>query len=112
MNTFLDLLVVVSMGLVAAGVAVTALLFLVPNGRVRRVSLYAAAGLGVYLGYVGWRINARGTSGGGLLAVALALVGLGALVLERLWRQEPNRQLIPRIAAAVSVLGGLANAFL
>ena len=109
MNTFLDLLVVVSMGLVAAGVAVTALMFLVPNGRVRRVSLYAAAGLGVYLGYVGWRINALGTSGGGLLAVALALVGL---VLERLWRQEPNRQLIPRIAAAVSVLGGLANAFL
>lgn len=112
MNTFLDLLVVVSMGLAAASVVVLAVLFLVPNERLRRVSLYAAAGLGVYLGYVGWRINTLGTSGGGMLAVALALVGLAALVLERLWRQEPARQFIPRIAAAVSVLGGLANAFL
>lgn len=112
MNTFLDLLVVAAVGLAAAGVLVLALMFLVPNERVRRVCLYAAAGLGAYLGYVGWRINALGTSGGGLLALVLALVGLGALVLERLWRQDPARQLIPRLAAAVSVLGGLANAFL
>lgn len=113
MTTFLDLLVVVAWGLVAAGVLVLAVLFLVKNDRVRRACLYIAAGLGVYLGYVGFRVNAMSDGIGGLLALVLALVGLGAVVLDRFLSREASfRKYIPQLAAAVSVLGGLANAFI
>ena len=113
MTTFLDLLVVVAWGLVAAGVLVLAVLFLVKNDRVRRACLYIAAGLGMYLGYVGFRVNAMSDGIGGLLALVLALVGLGAVVLDRFLSQEASfRKFIPQLAAAVSVLGGLANAFI
>ena len=111
--TFLDLLVIVSGGIIAAGLLTLAAMFLLKSERARRVALYAAAGLGLYLGYVGFRVNAMSDGIGGLLDLVLALVGLGAVVLDRFLSREASfRKYIPQLAAAVSVLGGLANAFI
>jgi len=106
--TFLDLLVVVSGGLVTAGLLVLAAMFWLKGERARRVCLYIAAGLGIYLGYVGFRVNAMSYGSGSLLALVLALGSVAAVVLERFL----DRKYIPQAVAAVSLVGGMMNAFL
>lgn len=100
--TNLDYLVIVAGGILAAGIALLVLLAVTK----RRWPLYAAAGLGLYLGYVGLRINAPGFPVQCILAVALALAGVTAVVLERRDMGKVSRTL-----AALSVLGGMMNAF-
>lgn len=112
MFTFLDLLVVVSMALVAGSFLSVALMFLVKNQKVRRVCFYVAVALSVYVGYVGVRINWHGFYGQAFLAVALALVSLGALVLERVGKGNEKRFLVARIAAAAALVLGTVNALL
>ena len=106
--TFLDLLVIVSGGLATAGLLVLVAMFLLKSEKARRVCLYIAAALGVYLGYVGYRVNAMSFGAGSIIALVLALAAVGAVVLDRL----VARRDIPRIVAAVSVVGGMMNAFL
>ena len=62
--TFLDLLVIVSEGLVVAGVLTLTAMFVLKGEKARRVCLYIAAGLGLYMGYVGYRINAMSYGSG------------------------------------------------
>ena len=106
--TFLDLLVVVSGGVAAAGVLVLAAMFLLKSERARRVCLYIAAGLGLYMGYVGYRINAMSFGSGSMIALVLALGSAAAVVLDRFL----DRKFVPRMVAAVSLVGGMMNAFL
>ena len=106
--TFLDLLVIVSGGLITAGLLVLVAMFLLKSEKARRVCLYIAAALGLYLGYVGYRVNAMSFGAGSMIALALALAAVGAVVLDRLVARKD----IPRIVAAVSVVGGMMNAFL
>ena len=106
--TFLDLLVIVSGGLAVTGVLVLVAMFRLKSEKARRVCLYIAAGLGVYLGYVGYRVNAMSFGAGSMIALVLALAAVGAVVLDRLVARKD----IPRIVAAVSVVGGMMNAFL
>lgn len=110
--TFLDLLVIVGGGLCGAGVLTLAAMLLLKNQRARRVCLYIAAALGLYLGYVGFRVNALGYGSGSVLAIALALVGVGAVVLDWTQRKHQSRQYIPQAMAAASLVGGMMNAFL
>lgn len=111
MVTFLDLLVVVVMALVAAAVVAVALMFLVKNARVRKVCLYFVAALGLYIGYVGLRIHFPGFMPQMVLAVLFALVGVGALVLHRLYKDDEKKFLLARILASVALLAGMFNAF-
>ena len=106
--TFLDLLVIVSGGLITAGLLVLVAMFLLKGEKARRVCLYIAAALGLYLGYVGYRVNAMSFGAGSMIALVLALAAVAAVVLDRL----VARRDIPRIVAAVSVVGGMMNAFL
>ena len=106
--TFLDLLVIVSGGIIAAGVLTLAAMFLLKSEKARRVGLYAAAVLGLYLGYVGFRVNAMSFGSGSVIALVLALGSVAAVVLERLM----DRKYIPQAVAAVSLVGGMMNAFL
>ena len=105
MVTFLDLLVVVVMVLCAVSLVAMALMFLVKNQKVKRICLYLVAALGVYMGYVGFRImwvNSLAQTG---LAVALALAAIGAVVLERLSKgSEKKVRLAQGRAAAVQCL--------
>ena len=112
MVTFLDLLVVVVMVLCAVSLVAMALMFLVKNKKVKRICLYLVATLGVYMGYVGFRImwvNSLAQTG---LAVALALAAIGAVVLERLSKGSEKKFLLSQILASGSLVLGMFNAFM
>ena len=112
MVTFLDLLVVVVMVLCAVSLVAMALMFLVKNKRVKRICLYLVASLGVYMGYVGFRImwvNSLVQTG---LAVVLALAAIGAVVLERLSKGSEKKFLLAQVLASGSLVMGMFNAFM
>ena len=112
MVTFLDLLVVVVMALCTVSLVAMALMFLVKNKKFKRICLYLVAALGVYMGYVGFRImwvNSLAQTG---LAVALALVAIGAVVLERLSKGGEKKFLLSQILASASLVIGMFNAFM
>lgn len=108
----LDLLIVVVMALAAASLLALALMFLIKNKAVQRVCFYLVAALGVYIGTVGVRINWPGFLIQVALAVVLAAVCLGALVLERVRKGSGKAFLLARIMAAGGLVLGMANAFL
>lgn len=112
MYTFLDLLIIVVMVLVAVSLLALALLFLSRNEKVRRVCLYVVAALGVYMGYVGTRINWPGFTSQVILAVVMALIAVGAVVVERLHKGQEKQFKLARAMAAVSLVVGMVNAFM
>lgn len=112
MFTFLDLLIVVSMGLMAASALALALMFLLKNKTAQRVCLYVVAALGVYIGTVGFRINWLGFEFQAGLAIALAVVSVGAVVLERLKKNDEKLFLLSRLLATGALALGMVNAFL
>ena len=112
MVTFLDLLVVVVMVLCAVSLVAMALMFLVKNKKVKQICLYLVAALGVYMGYVGFRImwvNSLAQTG---LAVSLALAAIGAVVLERLSKDSAKKFLLSQVLASGSLVIGMFNAFM
>lgn len=111
MITFLDLLVVVVMGLCAVSLVAIALMFLVKNKKVKQLCLYLVAALGVYIGYVGCRILWPGFLPQVALAVVMALAGIGAVVLERLSKNNEKRILLAQILASAALVIGMFNAF-
>lgn len=112
MFTFLDLLIVVVLALAAASVLALALMFLLKNKTAQRVCMYVTAALGVYIGTVGFQINWPGFQFQAILAIALALVCIGAVVLERLKKNDEKMFLMSRLMAAGALALGMANAFL
>ena len=112
MFTFLDLLIIVSMVLIAASLLSLVLMFLIRNKKVQRVCFYIAVALSIYVGYVGVRINRLGFGHQAAVALVLALISIGALVLERVKRNDERMFLIARIAAAAALILGVANALL
>ncbi len=112
MTTFLDLMVLVVMVLCAVSLVAMALMFLVKNKKVKQVCLYLVAALGVYMGYVGLRIMWINSGAQSLLAVLMALVSIGAVVLERLSKDSKKKFLLAQILASVSLIVGMFNAFM
>lgn len=112
MITFLDLLVIVSMALIAASLLALVLMFLVRNHTVRRVCFYITVALSLYIGYVGIRINWPDFFGQAVLAAVLALISVAALVLERVRKNDDKIFLYSRIAAAAALALGVVNALL
>lgn len=110
MITFLDLLILVSMVLIAAGMLSLALMFLVRSKKVQRVCFYVAVALGVYIGTVGIRINWPGFYAQAVLAAAMMLLSIGALALERIRKGDEKMFLYARIAAAAALVVGILNA--
>lgn len=111
MLTFFDLMIIVVMALAASALLGLALMFLIKNKIVQRICLYVIALLGVYVGTVGWRINWLGFEFQAGLAVLLASVSIGAVVLERVAKNNRVCFLIARIAAAAALVLGMINAF-
>lgn len=106
--TYLDLLVVVSGGIIAAGVLAMVAMFRMKSEKGRRLALYVCAALGIYLGYVGYKINSVSYGPGSTIALVLAVGSVAALVLDRFL----DRKYIPRIVASVALVGGIFNALL
>ena len=112
MTTFLDLLIVVVMMLSAASLLAMALMFLVKNETVQRLSFYLVVALGVYMGYVGFRILSPTVIWQTGLAIGMALTGLGALALERLSKGNEKKFLVAKITASAALIVGMFNAFM
>ncbi|MBR4071744.1 MAG: hypothetical protein IKK26_04235 [Clostridia bacterium] len=112
MITFLDLLVIVSMVLIAASLLSLVLMFLIRNKKIQRVCFYITVALSLYVAYVGIRINWLGFEHQAVLAIALALISIGALVLERIKKGNDRVFLYARIASAAALIIGVANALL
>lgn len=101
------------MGLMAAGALALALMFLAKNETVKRARLYAMAALGVYIGTVRFRINWLGFELQAGVAIVFALIGIGAVVLERLKNNDEKMFLLSRsIMASAALVLGMVNAFL
>lgn len=111
MNTFLDLLIVVVMAIVAVGIVAAGLMFLVKNEKVRKISFWVIALLGIYIGYVGVRIMRLGFPLQTLVAVVMALVSVGAIVLNLIGKNDEKKLLAARIMATVALAVGTVNAF-
>lgn len=112
MFTFLDLLIVVVMALAAVSLLALVLMFLIKNKTVQRVCLYIVAALGVYVGTVGFRINWLGFEFQAILAVAMALVCVGALVLTWIKKGDEKVFQLSKILTAAALVIGMANAFM
>lgn len=111
MITFLDLLILVVLALVAAGLLAVVLMFLVKNQKVKRVCLYLTAALAVYTAYVGLRIMWPMFMGQSIVAMLVALAGIAAVVLERLSKSKQKLFLTAQIVSAVALFVGMINAF-
>lgn len=112
MFTFLDLLIIVSMVLIAASFLSLVLMFLIRNKKVQRVCFYIVTALSLYIAYVGIRINWMGFETQAILAAVMALVSVASLVLESVKKNDDKMFLYTRIAAAVALVIGTANALL
>ena len=112
MITYLDLLVLVVMAMVAVSLVAVVLMFLVKNKKVKRICLYLAAALSLYVGYVGLRILWPMFLGQSVVAILAALTGIGAVVLERLSKDTDKKLLTAQILASASLVIGLVNAFM
>lgn len=112
MITSLDLLIIVSMVLIAASLVSLVLMFVIRNKIVRRVCFYIAVALSLYIGYVGIRINWPDFFGQAMIAIMMALVSIGALVLSLVKKGSDKLFLAARIAAASALVIGVANALL
>ena len=112
MVTFLDLLVVVVMVLSAGSRVAMALMFLVKNKKVKRIWLYLVAALGVYMGYVGFRIMWINSTAQSAFAVIMALAAIGAVVLERLSKGSEKKFRLAQVLASASLVIGMFNAFM
>lgn len=112
MFTSLDLLIIAVMALAAAGMLSLALMFLVKNEKIRRICLGVVAAMAVYMGYVGFRIHFPGFLPQMILAVALGLVGIGAVVLAKVKKDDSKMLLTSRVMASVAMVAGMLNAFL
>jgi len=110
MITMLDFLVVAFMALAVAGLVAVLLMFVSKNKRVRSVSLYFAAALGLYAMYVSVRIFWPYYTGQLAIGIILGLVGAAAIVLARRAGEQGNTRMLARIMATVSCAAGLLNA--
>jgi len=110
MLNYLDLLVIVSMALVAASLLALCLMFLVKHKRVKQVCLYIVTALGLYAAYVGLQIGWPYFMGQAVAALILGAVSLGAVVLERLSKGDDKKLLIARLMAAGGLILGIVNA--
>lgn len=109
--TSLDYLILAAAGLAAAGLLGMALMFFSKNEKVKHISFYAASALGVYLGYVGVRIMWMNSMAQSVLAVLLALISIGALVLVQVKGNNRKVFQIARTMSSLAVVVGMMNAF-
>ncbi len=113
MLTSLDFLVIVFMVLGAATLLSLGLMFLLRNKTAKKVCFYVTSALGMYMSWVGFRIGF-----GGLfpiqmaLGIVTALVCIGAIVFERIRKDNEKAFLISRVLSASALVIGLFNAIL
>lgn len=107
----MDLLVIVFLALAGISLLALALMFLIRNEKVKKISLFAVAGLGIYISTVCARIMQFAFPVQLVLGIALGLMAVAAIVLQIKAKDDPKLATLARILAAVSLVVGMINAF-
>ena len=108
----LDLMIIVFMVLAAAGLLALVLMFLVRNEKIKKASLYITSALGLYVGYISFRIFWPMFIGQFAIGVILAAAAIAAIVLSITAKDNIKKFKIARILAAASLVLGMINAAL
>ena len=108
----LDLLVVVSLIMVIVSFVSLSLMFKARSARVRQVSFYIVAALGVYAASVGIRIGNGLFPVQTVIGIIAAVASIGAIILERFSKGDEHKFFIARLTVATSLIIGLLNAFM
>lgn len=108
----LDLMIIVFMVLAAVGLLAFCLMFLVKNEKIKKASLFVASALGIYLGYVNFRIFFPMFMGQFVIGALLGAAGIAAIVLAIISKDEVKKFKLARILAAASLVLGMVNAVL
>lgn len=112
MLTFLDLLVVVFLGVAALGLLATCLMFLVRNPIILKTCFYIVAALGIYTASVGIRIGTFYFPMQTMIAILTGAMSITAIVLQLMNKNNEKMFLIARILAAAALVIGIVNAFI
>ena len=110
--TSLDLLVIVFMVLASVSLLALSLMFLVRNPRIKKDCFYIVALLGIYMGYVGFRIGSGLFPVQTALGVLVAVAAIASIVLALTCKNNEKKFKIARLVAAGSLIVGFANAFM
>ena len=108
----LDLLVIVFMVLAAVSLLALCLMFLVREPRIRKVSLYLVAALGLYAGFIGIRIGGALFPMKTAAGVISAIMSLAAIVLSACGGENKKKAAAARFAAAAALVIGMINALI
>lgn len=112
MLTFLDLLIVVVMTMAAVSLAAICFMFYSKNKIVKHICFYIVAVLGIYLGYVGFRILWPGFMIQVIFAAAMALVSIISILMVLLNKGNEKSFKIARSMASAALVVGMFNAFI
>ena len=113
MFTFLDLLIVVFMVLLALALVTIPLMFLLKNKTAKKICFYVVTALALYVAYGGMRIGLVGSFDSQLLlGLFVGLVSIASLVVSLVLRKNEKVFLITRIASASVLVLGMLNAFI
>lgn len=108
----LDLLVIVSMLMVAASLLSLCLMFLIRRPMLQRICFYVVSALGVYAASVGIRIGFGLFPIQFIIGIVAGAASIGAVVLERLSKDNEQKNKIARVMAAAALIIGTINAFM
>ena len=108
----LELLIIVAMVLIAASLLALCLMFLVRNQRIKKVSFYIVAALGIYMGYIGFRIGSFLFLGQTVMGIVVAAAGAAAIALAVVGKNNERMVKIAQLVAVAALLVGFINAFL
>ncbi len=111
MMTNLDLLVLVFMGLTAAGLLAICLMFLIRKSVVKKICFYLLAVEGMGLACMNALMTPSSFPGELAFGWLLGILSVAALLLELCGKSE-KRFMIARILVTVSVVAGMLNAFM
>lgn len=112
MFTYLDLLVVVFLAMIAGAVLFLSLMLLLKNPVAKRVFLYLTSFLAIYSAYVGIRINFIFSNAQIIIGALAALTAVAAMVLDILSVKHEKLGKVARALAAAALVVGLGNAIL
>ena len=113
MFTFLDLLVIVFLVLIAATLLSLCLMFMLKNKTAKRICFYIVLVLSLYVSSIGLRIGLGGWFTTQIaFGVLTVLMTVSAFVLERVSKGNEKLLKISRVIAAAALAVGMINAIL
>lgn len=108
----MDLMIIIILAVIAAGLLALSLMFLSKNEKLKKVFTYIVGAIGIYASSIGVSIGWPYFMGQAVAGIALMAVGVAAIVMAIVAKDNVKKNKIARILAAASLVLGMANAIL